>query len=233
MRFIPRASFMKKSVQRAIILGLVSICFGAIYYFDLIQYISLEWIKTHHAYLCRMVHEQYLKSVLTYIAFYILATACALPGTFILTMLGGYLFNVVPGIIYINIGATLGATGAFLASRYVIGDWVQRKYHKQLISINNYIKEHGIFCFILLRLILVLPFFIVNLLSGLTSVSLFTFMWTTSVGILPSTLIFSYMGRQLMHINSVRDLLTWPIILAFTVLTLLFLIPLLFKQFKK
>lgn len=204
----------------------------ALWYFNLTQYMSLDWIQAHRDYLLCMVHEHYVLSVLAYIGFYIVATVFALPGTFIITMLGGFLFNVFPGILYINIGATLGATGAFLAARYVVGVWVQRNYQQQLYKINKQIKEYGYYYFLLSRLIIVLPFFLVNLAAGLTRVPVKTFMWTTSMGIIPASTVYAYAGRHLMHITSARDLLTWQTILAFVLLTLLFLLPVLMRRKK-
>lgn len=223
---------MNISTKRIISLLLVVAGIGAVYYFNLTQYMSLDWIHAHKNYLLCMVNEYYWYSVLVYIGFYVIATACALPGTFIMTMLGGYLFNVFPGVVYINVGATLGATAAFLAARYLVGVWVQRTYQMQLRAVNQQIKEYGNYYFLLARLIVVLPFFLVNLVSGLTRVPLSTFMWTTAVGIIPATIVYAYAGRQLMYIHSPHDLFTWPVILAFILFTLLLLIPLLVRSIR-
>lgn len=220
---------MNLSSKRSISLLLLFAGICAVWYFNLTQYISLDWIKAHHKYLLCMVNQEYWYSVLVYICFYIIATAFALPGTFIITMLGGYLFNVFPGVLYINIGATLGAVVAFLAARYLVGVWVQRKYHVQLRAVNQQIKEDGTYYFLLSRLIVVLPFFLVNMVAGLTRVPLSTFMWTTAVGIIPATIVYAYAGRQLMYISGPQDLFTWPVILAFLLLTLLFLLPMLLR----
>lgn len=216
--------------KRILTLLLLTIGIFTIWHFNLTQYISLEWVKTNRDYLLEMVDTHYWASVATYIAFYILATTFALPATFILTMAGGFLFKVFPGVFYINIGATLGATGAFLASRYLVGTWVQQKYSKQLAVVNKQIELYGYYYFLISRLILVLPFFIVNLLAGLTNVPLATFMWTTSVGIIPATIVYAYTGRELMHITSRYDLLSWRMILAFALLALLLIVPLLLRK---
>lgn len=223
---------MNLSIKRIISLFFIVAGIGAVYYFNLSQYMNLNWIHEHKNYLLCMVNEYYWYSVLVYICFYIIATACALPGTFIMTMLGGYLFNVFPGVLYINIGATLGAAAAFLAARYLVGVWVQRTYQTQLRAVNQQIKEYGNYYFLLARLIVVLPFFLVNLVSGLTRVPLSTFMWTTAVGIIPATLVYAYAGRQLMYIHSPYDLFTWQVILAFILFTLLLLVPLLVRSIR-
>ncbi|MGE4257941.1 MAG: TVP38/TMEM64 family protein [Candidatus Babeliales bacterium] len=194
------------------------------------KYLNLEWVQTHQGYLLALVRDHYWYTVFCYIALYILAVALALPGAFIITMLGGYLFNVFPGVIYINIGATLGATIAFIAARYLVGMWVQRTYQVQLRAINQAIKENGFYYLLFARLAAIFPFFLVNLLAGLTRVKLSTFIWTTSLGIIPGSLVFAYAGKQLMYIRSASDILSFPIILAFFLLSLLVLIPVLIKK---
>lgn len=213
--------------KRIITLLLVAAGFFTIWYFNLTQYMSLDWIKTNREYLRAMVHEHYWYAVAAYITFYIVATTFALPATFVVTIAGGFLFNVFPGVFFVNIGATLGAVGAFLASRYVVGTWVQQRYAQQLKNINQKINEFGSYYLIVSRLIVVLPFFLVNLLAGLTNVSIATFMWTTSLGILPATLVYTFMGRELMHITSRQDLMSWRMILAFILLAALLIVPLL------
>lgn len=99
--------------KRLILLAALLLSIGAIWYFDVTQYLNLDWIHAHRNYLVYMVNKHYWYSVLVYIGFYILVTALAVPGAVVITLLGGYLFNVFPGVLYINIAATLGATLAF------------------------------------------------------------------------------------------------------------------------
>ncbi len=219
--------------KRLILLAALLLSIGAIWYFDVTQYLNLDWIHAHRNYLVYMVNKHYWYSVLVYIGFYILVTALAVPGAVVITLLGGYLFNVFPGVLYINIAATLGATLAFLGARYLVGVWVQRKYQAQLRTINQEVKEHGNRYFLIARLMVIFPFFLVNVVGGLTRVPLSTFMWTTSLGILPASITFAYAGRQLMSINSLEDIFMWPVMLALVLLGLLLLIPLLLPARKK
>lgn len=219
--------------KRLILLVAILVGIGAIWYFDLMQYLNLDWIHAHRTYLVYMVNNHYWYSVFVYMCFYILITALAVPGAVVITLVGGYLFNVFPGVLFINIAATLGATLAFLAARYLVGVWVQRKYQTQLRAINQEIKDHGNYYFLIARLMVIFPFFLVNLVGGLTRVPVSTFMWTTSLGILPASIVFAYVGRQLMSINSLEDVFMWPVMLALVLLGLLLFMPFILRGRKK
>ena len=192
--------------------------------------LTLELFKKYHTDLLITVEEHYWYSVLVYIAFYIITTAFAVPATFVVTMAGGYLFDIIPGIFYVNIGATVGAACAFLASRYLIGSWVQERYKEKLAKLNHEIHQYGVYYLLMTRLILVLPFFMVNLLAGLTRITVGQFMWTTSLGIIPASIAFTYAGKHIMHIRTVHDILSLPVIVAFFLLGCLMLLPVIFRR---
>lgn len=208
-----------------LILGVIGI-----WYSNILTYLNLEWLQTHRDYLKDQVHEHSTYSVLCYIAVYVLITAFAVPGAWLLTMLGGFLFNVFPGILYILIGATMGAFAAFLAARYVVGVWVQRTYQSHLRTLNHALKENGPYYLLFVRLAAIFPFSLVNLIAGLTRVPLTTFMWTTALGIIPGSLVYAYVGKQLISLDSPRNILSFPLVVAFFLLSLLFLIPLFVRK---
>jgi len=202
------------------------ISFAFIYYFNLTHYLSFPWIKQHRDFLMQYVVDHYSRSVFLYISFYIIATALALPATFILTMIGGFLFGVLHGMLYVNIGATCGATIAFLISRYLLREWIQRRYHDQFLLLNNELKKYGYIYLLGMRCIIFLPFFIANIVAGITRVSVWNFIWTTSIGIIPIGLLYVYAGRQFAYINSIDDVMSWRTMSALIIISILLLLSL-------
>jgi uncharacterized membrane protein YdjX (TVP38/TMEM64 family) len=134
--------------------------------------------------------------------------------------------------VYVNVGATLGATFAFLFSRYILGRAIQAKYGAQLEKFNRELDENGHLYLLTVRFIPVFPFFLINILSGLTKIPLWTYVWTTSAGILPGSLVYTFAGSQLGTINSIGDLLTGRILVAFLLLAALTLTPLVLKKLR-
>ena len=207
--------------------GLVAVKVSGIF-----DHVTLEELKRDGQALRETVHGHYIISVLIYTVGYALSVAAAMPGDIVLSIAGGYFFGILFGALYINIGATAGALCSFLFSRYVAGDWLQRRYSRQLDRFNREVEERGYLYLLIVRLIPLFPFVLINLLSGLTKVSLGTFLWTTSLGIIPVSLLYAYAGSQLESINSVRDLFTWRTLLAFLLLAVLALTPLLAKKLR-
>ena len=198
------------------------------------NYCSLSYVHAHIDLLHTYINNQYCYSVLIFIASYAFACALAMPGSTFWLIASGLLFGVVPGIIFANIGATIGATLLFLTSRYIIGDWVQRTYSQQLERYNNEIERYGTRYLLVVRCIAVLPFFIVNVLSGLTLLPARSFIWATIVGMIPVSLVFAYAGTQLALVDSVESFFTPPIFIAFVVLILfkIGLAPFAYRYFK-
>ncbi|HEU4683632.1 MAG TPA: VTT domain-containing protein, partial [Nitrospira sp.] len=130
-----------------------------------------------------------------------------------------------------NLGATTGATLAFLGARYLFRDWVEQKFGSRLAAFQDGFARNGFLYLLTLRLIPLFPFFVVNLLSGLTRVSVGTYVAATAVGIIPGSLAYTYAGRQLGTINSLSELASPRLLLAFTVLGLLFLMPVVYRKY--
>ena len=126
---------MKSNGKRLIIFLIIIAAIIAFRFSPLTHYLSLESIKLHREYLLNFVSNYYNFSVVSYVIAYALATALSLPGATILTLLGGFLFGVFPGVIVVNIGATLGAIGAFTVARYIMRNMVQAKYGEQLVTL--------------------------------------------------------------------------------------------------
>jgi len=155
----------------------------------------------------------------------------SLPGAALMTLLGGFLFGSVLGMLYVNVGATIGATLAFLASRYLFHDWVQRRFGDRLAAFQAGFSRNAFSYLITLRLIPLFPFFLVNLLSGLTNVRTRTYIAATALGIIPGSFVYTFAGRQLGTINSVAEIASPGVLLALTFLGLLSLSSVLYRKF--
>ena len=195
-------------------------------------YLTLENLKKNKELLQHFIEARYFFAVVTYIVVYILTVTFSIPGATVLTLAGGFLFGLLPAIIYANVGATIGATLGFLFARYILGNSIQEKYAPQLERFNRELDENGHLYLLTLRLIPAFPFFLINLLAGLTKVSLKTFFWTTMVGILPGSLVYSFAGSQLNTIESVEDIFSGSIIAAFLALALFALLPVILKKLR-
>jgi uncharacterized membrane protein YdjX (TVP38/TMEM64 family) len=147
--------------------------------------------------------------VLTYIIVNLWFPAAAL-----LTLLAGFLYGTVWGALYVDVAATLGAVAAFEISRNMAGQWIQDKWDAQLQRFNRAVVTYGCEYLLMVRMIPLMPYFLVNFLAGLTKVRTLTFAWTTALGSLPSILIFCHAGRQLLTIKSVDQVLTVNVIVT-------------------
>ncbi|HXY62341.1 MAG TPA: TVP38/TMEM64 family protein [Nitrospirota bacterium] len=191
---------------------------------------TIENLKQHRESLLLFVKDYYWLSVFFYICLYILVASLSLPGAAVLTLAGGFLFGTPASTLYVNIGATTGASIAFLAARYLLGNRLQEKYQSQLSKFNTEIARSGTSYLLTLRFIPVFPFFLINFLSGLTAVPLRTFIWTTSIGILPGTAVYAFAGQQIGSLNSPSEILSKRMIAVFVVLALFAFIPVLVKR---
>ena len=203
----------------------------ALIYFDFTTYLSLDAIKTNRDRLLQLTETYYPIAVASFIGLYIVQTACSLPGATIMTLLGGFLFGSVLGMLYVNAGATIGATLAFLAARYLLQAWVQRTFGDRLAALQEGFAKNAFSYLLTLRLIPLFPFFVVNLLSGLTRVNTKTYMLATSLGIIPGSFVYTYAGSQLGSINSLSEIASPRVVLALTFLGLLSLSSTLYRRF--
>jgi uncharacterized membrane protein YdjX (TVP38/TMEM64 family) len=221
----PRSSMGKIFTGMVFLLGI-----GAFVYFDLGQYLSLDSLKANRDLLLNYTETHYAAAVGLFILIYILQTTFSLPGGAILTLTGGFLFGSLMGTFFVNIGATIGATLAFLAARYLLRDWVENKFGDRLGPIQWGFAKNAFSYLMTLRLIPAFPFFLVNLVSGITRVNLGTYILATSLGIIPGSFVFAFAGRQLGSINSLSEIASPPVLLAFTLLGLLALMPIAYRK---
>ncbi len=218
---------MRKLVLLLAFVGVIA----AFFYFDLHRSLSLDSLKEHRDQLLEVTQRHYAPTVAAFIGIYILQTAFSLPGAAILTLAGGFVFGSVLGTLYVNVGATGGATLAFLAARYLFHDWVENKFGDRLGPIQEGFARNAFHYLLTLRLIPVFPFFLVNLVSGLTRVTLGTYVLATAIGIIPGSFVFAYAGRQVGTINSLSEIASPRVLTAFTLLGVLALAPVLYRRF--
>lgn len=182
-----------------------TICF---FWFDLEQYLTLEMIQAKSGALRDQVqaHPWWAGSV--FFAAYVALTVMSFPGTVVLTLLAGALFGLVGGTLMVSFASNIGALFAMLISRFLLRDWIQKRFAKQIASINRGLERDGAFYLFSLRLIPLVPFVLLNPALGLTRVSMWTFWWTTQAGMLPGHAIYVGAGRQLARIREISDILS-------------------------
>jgi len=220
----------QSSAGRIAILIVFGAAVFAFFYFDLKAYLSLEALKANRDRLLAYTESHYTSAVLIYIALYCLQTAFSLPGAALFTLAGGFLFGAVLGTLYVNIAATSGATVAFLAARYLLRDWVERKFGDRLRPIQEGFQKNAFSYLLTLRLIPLFPFFLVNLVAGLTRISVGTFVAATAIGIIPASFVFANAGRQLGSINSLSEIASPRVLGAFALLGVLALVPIVYRR---
>jgi uncharacterized membrane protein YdjX (TVP38/TMEM64 family) len=195
--------------------------------FDLKQYFTLEYIKSRQQAFAEYYAANMIVTIAIYFAVYVITTALSLPGAAVLTLVGGALFGLVTGTIVVSFASTLGATLAFLVSRFLLGDYVQGKFSDKLQVINAGIEKEGEFYLFTLRLVPLFPFFLINLVMGLTPIKTVKFFVVSQLGMLPGTVVYVFAGTQLAQIDSLQGILSPGLIGAFV---LLGVFPLLAKK---
>jgi pyruvate/2-oxoglutarate dehydrogenase complex dihydrolipoamide dehydrogenase (E3) component/uncharacterized membrane protein YdjX (TVP38/TMEM64 family) len=186
--------------------------------FDVQTYLSLSALQEHKGALDLWVQNHYLQAVLAFFVFYIIVTALSLPGAAVMTLAGGALFGLLWGTVVISFASTIGATLAFLVSRYLLRDGVQKRFGDRLGAINKGIEREGAFYLFTLRLVPVFPFFLINLLMGLTPIRTVTFYWVSQIGMLAGTLVYVNAGTQLAQLESLSGILSPSLIASFALL---------------
>ena len=213
--------------RRLLLLLLVAAAIGAFFAFDLGRYLSLETLKAQRESLAAYAALHPLQSAALFFAVYTLATALSIPGAAILTLGGGAVFGFWLGLLIVSFASTIGATLAFLAARFLLRDAVQRRFGERATAINQGIACDGAFYLFTLRLVPLFPFFLINLLMGLTTLPARTFYWVSQLGMLAGTAVYVNAGTQLAQLSSVRGILSPGLLLSFT---LLGIFPLLAKK---
>lgn len=206
---------IKKIYTKPLLLGLLFLgIFFGIRFAGLHNLVTLDNLHSHRHIFALAVQDHYWSSVACYILIYMIGVALSLPIALLFTVSGGFFFGVLPGALFANIGATLGAMISFFFVRYSVGEVIQLQYATRLVHFNKMIELHGVRYLLLIHLVAFVPFSMVNVLAGLTRVHWWTFAWTTLVGIIPTSLLYTYAGRRLAEINSIAEIFTPEIVVG-------------------
>ncbi len=207
---------MKKALLVLILVGAIA----AYFFFDLGQYLSLDSFKARQAEIVAAKDANPLLYIAGFFLLYVAITGLSIPGAAIMSLVAGALFGLLLGTVIVSLASTIGATLAFLSSRYLLRDWVQGKFGERLRAIDDGLAKDGAFYLFTLRLIPVFPFFVINLLMGLTRIRTWTFFWVSQLGMLAATVVFVNAGTQISQIQSTSGLLSPTLIGSFVALAL-------------
>ncbi|WP_025673682.1 dihydrolipoyl dehydrogenase [Salinivibrio socompensis] len=206
----------KKMLVGLLIAAIVALWFS----FDLGQWLTLDNAKAQQAILNDYIVQNFTQASLIFLLGYIVMTALSLPGAAVASLLGAALFGFWWGLVLVSFASSIGATLAFLVSRFLLQDWVQNHFGHKLDAINRGIEKDGLFYLLTLRLIPVFPFFLINLVMGLTPLKTRTFYWVSQLGMLPGTAVYVNAGTQLALIDSLGDVVSPSVLGSFALLGL-------------
>ena len=212
---------MNKKIKQILILFLLIFLFIIARYYGLQDYLNFEYLKSQKDTFISTYLENEILFIIIYFVVYVISVAISFPGATIFTLAAGAIFGVVTGTILVSFASTLGATLSFLFSRYLFRDLVQSKFGSSLESINKGLEEDGKFYLLSLRLIPAFPFFLINLLMGISKISVFQFFLVSQIGMLPGTIVYVNAGTQLASLNNPKDILSLTLLLSFLALGLL------------
>lgn len=204
----------KKIIMVAVLAALIA----GFFYFDLNTYLTLDGLKGSIDDFRQWRDASPVLVLGGFFLIYVTATALSLPGAAILTLTAGALFGLVEGLLLASFASSLGALLAFLVSRYILRDSIKRRFPDRLASIDKGIEREGAFYLFTLRLVPLFPFFLINLLMGLTAIKSWTFYWVSQIGMLAGTFVYVNAGTQLSQLESLQGILSFDLILSFVLL---------------
>ena len=185
------------SKSKLLVFTIIAAAITAFFVFDLKQYISLDYFQAQRKAINAVVATDPLRAGLLFFAIYTVATGLSLPGAAVLTLIAGAVFGLLWGTVIVSFASTIGATLAFLTSRFLLRDWVQQHFGDKLRPINEGVAREGAFYLFALRLVPVFPFVAINLLMGLTPIRTRTYFWVSQLGMFAGTVVYVYAGTQL------------------------------------
>jgi pyruvate/2-oxoglutarate dehydrogenase complex dihydrolipoamide dehydrogenase (E3) component/uncharacterized membrane protein YdjX (TVP38/TMEM64 family) len=213
--------------RKLMVLLVVATLVAGFFVFDLGQYFTLEFFKSQREAIDGFFQAHPWQTVVVYFLVYVAVTGLSLPGAAVMTLVGGAIFGVLWGTVVVSFASTIGATLAFLVSRFLLRDYVQNRFSGSLKAVNEGIRKDGAFYLFTLRLVPLFPFFVINLVIGLTPIRIGTFFIVSQIGMLAGTIVYVNAGTQLAKVEALSGILTPGLILSFT---LLGLFPLLAKK---
>lgn len=219
---------MKKQLSRILIILVVALFVYLFFAFNLNELFTLDYLKSRKAVFENFYINNQLLTIAVYMGIYILVTALSLPGAAVMSLAGGALFGLLIGTVVISFASSIGATLAFLVSRFLLRDTVQNKFGEKLKAINEGVKKDGTFYLFTLRLVPIFPFFVINLVMGLTPISTIRFYLVSQIGMFAGTIVYVNAGTQLAKIDSLQNIMSPGLIMSFV---LLGIFPLIAKKF--
>ena len=207
---------MKKG--KLLLLVLAAALIAAFVLLDLKQYFDLAYLKSQQAAIEDFYGTSPLLAASGFVLIYVAVTGLSLPGATIMTLAAGAIFGVLWGTVIVSFASSLGATLAFVASRYVLRDSMQARFGDKLKAINAGIEKDGAFYLFTLRLVPAFPFFVINLVMGLTPIKTRTFYWVSQLGMLAGTIVYVNAGTQIAKIESASGILSPTLFASFTLL---------------
>jgi uncharacterized membrane protein YdjX (TVP38/TMEM64 family) len=208
------------SQSRLYLLIIILLLIGAFFYFDLQQFLTLDKLKSQQGTILSYRNEHPILATAIYALIYIAVTGLSLPGATILTLAGGAAFGLLWGTLIVSFASSIGATLAFLAARFLFRDAVNARFGQLLKEIDTGIAHDGAFYLFTLRLVPLFPFFVINLVMGLTALKTSTFYWVSQAGMLAGTLVYVNAGTQLAKIETLSGILSPALVGSFALLGL-------------
>ncbi len=208
----------KLPLLKIALLMIILVVIITIFSFDLTHFLSFSYLKENQAHFNTYYQDNPLLISLSFFIVYIISVAFSIPGATLLTLAGGTIFGFFWGLILISFASTIGATLAFLVSRFILRDSIQQRFGAHLERINQGIEKEGAFYLFTLRLVPAFPFFIINLIMGLTPIKTWTFYWVSQLGMLAGTAVYVNAGTQLGQLESASGILSLPMIISFSLL---------------
>ncbi len=218
--------------KRLILLAIIAILIALAYYFRLTEHLTLESLKSNRAMLEKWYGSHTFQAISIFMTLYIVQTTLSLPGATIFSLAAGALFGPLMGTVYAVFSATMGATLAFLVTRYIFRDAVTGKFGSRLEKINRELDREGLNYLLFLRLVPLFPFFLINLAAGLTAMRTRTFFFGTLLGIIPGAFVYCNAGASLASIASVGDIASPRVLASLALLALFALAPVLYRKLR-
>jgi dihydrolipoamide dehydrogenase len=209
---------MKGKTTKFVLVAAIAALIAAFFVFDLGQYLTLDYLKARQHDFQQFYSAHRALTLGSYFLIYVAVTALSLPGAAIMTLAGAALFGFWPALLVVSFASSIGATLAFLVSRFLLRDWVQARFGERLRAVNAGIEKEGAFYLFTLRLVPIFPFFVINLLMGLTPMRTRTFYWVSQLGMLAGTMVFVNAGTQLGRIETLSGILSLPLLISFALL---------------
>lgn len=225
---------MKRISSRTIILVLLAVIVGLVFinYQALADFFTVAQLKKNNEYLAGYVHTHYLFSIFLYIGIFSAIVACGLPLIFPFALVGGFLYGLIPGLIFATLSCLIGSLLSFIVLRYVVSDWIRSWHNERIDKFNEQIHKYGYSYLLMLHFLSVVPIFVINLLAAAAKVPLSTVAWVTVLGTLPLNFVCVMAGKELSTINSFKDIFSPTILLLLGILVGIAVAPIVIRKIK-